>query len=93
MRFEEFAQQHIEYLVFTANLKLSFRALSYQSARQGYGGDVSLKEFECVQVNHHKDVGRVIEEWQSKGWRLHTYSCAQLGGSEINHYLPFERGE
>jgi hypothetical protein len=49
-----------------------------------------LKEWKCVQVDHHKDVGEVIEEWQSKGWRLHTY---QATGSPtwIIHYLLFEK--
>ena len=23
-----------------------------------------------------QDVGKVIEEWENTGWRLHTYSCA-----------------
>jgi len=55
-----------------------------------------LKEYTCVQVGHHKDVGNVIEEWLQKGWRLHTYACSTGGGgglSIVNHYLLFERGE
>jgi hypothetical protein len=53
-----------------------------------------LKEWECVKVGHHKDVGKTVEEWQKNGWRLHTYVCAQAGiGEIINHYLLFERGE
>ena len=56
--------------------------------------DTRLKEWECVQVNHHKDVSRIIEQWQKNGWRLHTYSCAVFRlGLEINHYLLFERGD
>ena len=55
-------------------------------------GEAKLKVYRCVQVNHHKDVGEVIEEWQKNGWRLHTYTCAQFRpGLEINHYLLFER--
>jgi len=51
-----------------------------------------LKEWECVKVGHHKDVGKTIEKWLNNGWRLHTYSCAQAGmGELINHYLLFER--
>ena len=55
-------------------------------------GDVELKEWECIQVKHHKDVGKTIEDWQKNGWRLHTY---QVTGRDIwiNHYLLFERGE
>jgi hypothetical protein len=55
---------------------------------------VKLKEYECVQVGHHKDIGKTIEEWQKNGWRLHTYTCAQMrAGLEILHYLLFEKGE
>ena len=51
-----------------------------------------MKEYECVQVDHHKKIAEVIEEYQKKGWRLHTYTCAQFRpGLEINHYLLFER--
>jgi len=53
-----------------------------------------LKEYECVQVGRHKDIGKTVEEWQKKGWRLHTYSCTQAGiGADDNHYLLFEKGE
>jgi hypothetical protein len=55
------------------------------------GGDVKLKEWECVQVVHHKDIARAIEQWQKNGWRLHTYSPAGTAG-EVKHYLLFERG-
>ena len=48
-----------------------------------------MKEYECVEVKHHKDVGKTIEEWQKKGWRLHTY---QIGGLAVYHYLLFEKG-
>jgi hypothetical protein len=58
--------------------------------REGVIG--KLKEWECVQVNHHKDIGRVIQEWEQKGWRLHTYQA--MGTPTIaNHYLLFEKGE
>jgi len=52
-----------------------------------------LKEWMCVQVNHHRDIGSTIEEYQHRGWTLHTYSCAQVRGSEINHYLLFNKGD
>jgi hypothetical protein len=51
-----------------------------------------LKQWECVQVNHHKNIGRVIEEWESNAWSLHTYTTAQFRGSEVNHYLLFYKG-
>ncbi len=60
-------------------------------------GDVELKEYEYVEVKHHKDVGKVISEWQKKGWRLHTYQTAGMGAGpmsyEVNHCLLFEKGE
>jgi hypothetical protein len=49
-----------------------------------------LKEWKCVQVNHHEDVGQVIEEWQKKGWRLHT-NQATGSPTAVNHYLLFEK--
>jgi hypothetical protein len=54
-----------------------------------------LKEYECVQVGHHMDIGKTIVEWQKQGWRLHTYACAgrDVAGAPVNHYLLFERGE
>ena len=56
-----------------------------------------LKEYECVEVSHHKDIGKLIEEWQRNGWRLHTYQAAGMGSGpmsfKINHYLLFEKGE
>jgi len=58
---------------------------------------VKLKEYICVQLDNHKDVGKTIEEWQKKGWRLHTYQVAGLGlyafGPQAYHYLLFEKGE
>jgi hypothetical protein len=53
------------------------------------------KIWECVQVGHHTDIGKTIEEYQKEGWRLHTYQAAGLSGnvmtSFVNHYLLFER--
>jgi len=54
-----------------------------------------LKEYECVEVRHHKDVGKTIADWQNKGWRLYTYQVAGMGAGpmayNVNHYLLFER--
>jgi len=55
---------------------------------------VHVKEYVCVLVGHHDNIGKVIEEWQSKGWRLHTYQTAGMGGAinyTVNHYLLLER--
>jgi hypothetical protein len=55
-----------------------------------------LKEYQCVEVKHHDDVGRTIKEWQKNGWRLHTYQATGTVGmatSFVNHYLLFEKGE
>jgi len=51
-----------------------------------------LKEWECVQVSHHKDVGNTIVEWQKKGRRLHSYQ-ATGSPTAVNRYLPFEKGD
>jgi tRNA(Leu) C34 or U34 (ribose-2'-O)-methylase TrmL len=55
-----------------------------------------LKEWKCVLVGHHDNVGKTIEEWEKAGWRLHTYQTAGMGGAmnyTVNHYLLFVRGE
>jgi hypothetical protein len=60
-------------------------------------GEVKLKEWKCVEIKHHKDIGRTIEEYERKGWRLHTYQTAGMGAGpmayNVNHYLLFEKGE
>ena len=53
-----------------------------------------MKEYECVEVKQHKDVGKTIAEYQKNGWHLHTYQAAGLVGpitSFVNHYLLFEK--
>ena len=50
-----------------------------------------MKEYVCVQVGHHKNIGRTVEERQKNGWRLHTYQATGPYMGEINHYLLFER--
>jgi hypothetical protein len=55
-----------------------------------------LKEWKCVLVGHHDNVGKVIEEWEKAGWRLHTYQATGDVGPAtafVNHYLLFEKGE
>jgi hypothetical protein len=55
-----------------------------------------LKEYECVQVNHHNLIGSTIKQWQERGWRLHSYQAAgiwQVTTGDVNHYLLFERGQ
>ena len=53
----------------------------------------SKRMWECVQLDHHKDIGKKIEEWESNGWVLFTYTCAQLQNTAVNHYLLFMREE
>jgi hypothetical protein len=58
-----------------------------------------LKEWKCLQVDHHDNVGGTIEEMEKDGWILHTYApvvtavahAPALFGGQINHYLLFER--
>ena len=54
-------------------------------------GDVELKEWKCVQVTHHNNVSKEIEEYQEMGWHLHTYCAAGQGMDETIHYLLFEK--
>jgi len=55
-----------------------------------------MKEWRCILVSHHDEVGRAIMEWEQQGWRLNSYSTAGMGGAfnyTVNHYLLFERGQ
>ena len=55
-----------------------------------------MKEWDCVEVKHHRDIGKTIVEYQGKGWRLHTYQTAGMSAKPmsytVSHYLLFERG-
>ena len=51
-----------------------------------------MKEYVCVQVNHHKNIAKVIQEHLIDGWHLHTYQATGHRGM-ITHYLLFERGQ
>jgi len=57
-----------------------------------FEGEFQLKEWECVELTHHKDISKTIEKWQKNGWNLHSY---QATGRDIwiKHYLLFEKGE
>ncbi|MGB5926456.1 MAG: hypothetical protein WBH01_10315 [Dehalococcoidia bacterium] len=50
-----------------------------------------MKEYECVQVDHHKKIAEVIQEYIMKGWHLHTYQATGQG-TTVTHYLLFEKG-
>lgn len=55
-----------------------------------HAGDVELKEWKCVDVARHKEIPETVEEYQEKGWHLHSYAAA--GSPTITtHYLLFER--
>jgi hypothetical protein len=51
-----------------------------------------MKEYTCVQVNHHNKIVAKIDELQIQGWFLNTYQAAGIG-TDIKHYLLFERGK
>ena len=53
---------------------------------------VKLKEYACIQVNHHKEVPKAIADMQNLGWRLHTYQATGYG-ADVKHYLLFEKGD
>ena len=50
-----------------------------------------MKEYICVQLDHHKKIAEVTQEYIMQGWRLHTYQATGYG-TLITHYLLFERG-
>ena len=52
--------------------------------------DTNVKKYVCVQVRHHNEIGGIIDTYQGRGWRLHTYQAAQTAAHTINHYLLFE---
>jgi hypothetical protein len=52
------------------------------------------KQYECVQLKHHREVASTIVEYEKRGWRLHTYQAAgDAGSGGVNHYLLFVKGE
>ena len=57
--------------------------------------DNKMKQYTCIEVKHHKDIGKIIEEHQKTGWQLHTYQTAGMGAApmayNVNHYLLFEK--
>ena len=50
-------------------------SISYRNSKRSK----TMKEYKCVEVTHHKDVGEVIAEYQNDGWTLHTYQATGLG--------------
>ena len=54
-----------------------------------------MKEYECVQVDHHKKIAKKIQEYLVNGWQLHTYQTAANTWSwgDVKHYLLFEKGQ
>ena len=55
-----------------------------------------MKEWKCVLVGKHENVGTEIEKWEQSGWQLYTYQATGTVGiatAFVNHYLLFERGE
>lgn len=50
-----------------------------------------MNEYECVQIDHHKKIAKVIEEYSTNGWHLHTYQATGQA-APTTHYLLFEKG-
>jgi hypothetical protein len=46
-----------------------------------------LNKWKCVQVGHHKKIGKLVKEHEKRGWRLHTYQAVRPYMGELNHYL------
>ena len=51
----------------------------------------AMKEYICVQANHHKKIAEIIKKYAIEGWRLHTYQATGQA-TMTTHYLLFERG-
>jgi hypothetical protein len=52
-----------------------------------------MKEYECVELDHHNKIAKKVEEYIMQGWHLHTYQVSSRGTIPIvTHYLLFERG-
>ena len=77
-----------------ADVAAAFAYKRREEKREGQeeSSSQSRPRWECVQLDHHKEIGRTIEEWESNGWVLFTYTCAQLQNTAINHYLLFTKG-
>lgn len=39
-------------------------------------GKVKMKEWRCILVSHHDDVGKAIMEWEQQGWKPNSYNTA-----------------
>ena len=53
-----------------------------------------MKEWRCIIVSHHDEVGRAIMEREQQGCRLNSYFTARMGGAfnyTVYHYFLFER--
>ena len=50
-----------------------------------------MKEYACMQVNHHNEVPKAIADMQNLGWRFHKYQATGFG-TDVKHYLLFEKG-
>jgi hypothetical protein len=51
-----------------------------------------VKQYECVQVDHHKRIPQVTEEYLIDGWILYSYQAVSLSmTSNVRHYLLFEK--
>ena len=48
-----------------------------------------MKDYACMQVNHHKDISVAIVEMQNQGWHLNAYQATGYGG-EAKHCSLFE---
>lgn len=50
-----------------------------------------MKEYQCIEVGHHKNIAGACSEQVANGWRLHTYQATGFG-TDVKHYLLFEKG-
>jgi hypothetical protein len=53
---------------------------------------LGMREWQCVQVDHHNKIGITVQEFEEHGWHLHTYTTGSSDFS-VTHYLLFVKGE
>jgi hypothetical protein len=55
-----------------------------------------MRQYECVQVDHHESIAQVIEKYVIAGWSLNTYQAVSTTTWPFvfhyaKHYLLFEK--
>jgi hypothetical protein len=53
-----------------------------------------VKQYKCVQVDHHNKIPQAINEYLSAGWVVHSYQAVCLSmTTNVRHYLLLEKDD